>query len=299
MGKSTPGEGGSYIRNLKFVIEDTKNKFDRLNENDTRWPCPFCIVICPTKIKCRIHIKRDHPSIYNANEEEFSQVSQSAEENSSNISGPRDLHEFLRLVEENENSMKFSQGSNENAENQDDESNLKKCSHCPPKLSHKTYKGVRGLKIHHFKMHKDVDFTYFDGQSNSTNVSIDDIESKIGFLNTHTKVIKRIPKGARISAGYELAKIIDECVSKNDLNSWQNLLFFAYGAFQTPKRKSKSESLTRLVKHNIKNFNVNKISPNMEVKDRKNLPLNKRVEAKISTFATFVVQQNFFYLLTA
>lgn len=73
-----------------------------------------------------------------------------------------------------------------------------------------------------------------------------------------------------------------ECVSKNDLNSWQRLLFFAYGAFQTPKRKSKSESLTRIIKHNIKNFNEQQILPNMEVKNRKNLPLNKRVEAKIS-----------------
>lgn len=277
MGDCSPGEGTSGVRNLKFLIQDTKDKFAQSNKNDNRWPCPFCIAITETKIKCRIHIKRDHPSIYNMNEEELSQLSQMEEGNSNDVSGPKDLKEFLRLVEED-----ISQNSNENSQDEDDGSNLKKCSHCPPKLSHKTYKGFRGLKIHHFKMHKDVEFTCFDNQSSTVDVSINQIEDRLGLLNTNTKIIKRIPKGARMSAGYELAKLIDECVSKNDLTSWQNLLFFAYGAFQTPKRKSKSESLTRILKRNIKNYNINKIDPNMEMKNRKNLPLNKRVEAKIS-----------------
>lgn len=60
------------------------------------------------------------------------------------------------------------------------------------------------------------------------------------------------------------------------------MLIFAYNAFQVPKRKSKSESLTRLVKSNIKNLNSDIDTSHIESKKRENLPLNKRVEAKIS-----------------
>lgn len=50
----------------------------------------------------------------------------------------------------------------------------------------------------------------------------------------------------------ELAELIDECVGNNDMRSWHNLLCFAYHAFQTPIRKSKLQSLARLVKQNRK-----------------------------------------------
>lgn len=69
---------------------------------------------------------------------------------------------------------------------------------------------------------------------------------------------------------------------KNDINSWQNLVFFAYGAFQVPKRKKKSESLTRIVKQNIKNLDFQSLHSKIETKVLKNLLLNKRVEFKIS-----------------
>lgn len=71
MGDASPGEGTSNIRNLKTLIQDTKEKFNKINTNDKRWPCSFCIMIENTKIKCLIHVKNDHPNIYDANEEVF------------------------------------------------------------------------------------------------------------------------------------------------------------------------------------------------------------------------------------
>ena len=133
-----------------------------------------------TKIKCRIHIKRDHPNIYNANEAQFSQLSQTFSENfnSETENCPKDLNEFLKLVTDDRN------GSVE-ASTQDSqrEENLKKCIHCPLELSDKTYKGVRGLKIHHNKMHKDIEFSYFENGDNVDNITIESIEENI--LNKH------------------------------------------------------------------------------------------------------------------
>lgn len=183
MGDSSTGEGGSNIRNLTSIIQATKDKFNQLHINDKRWPCPFCIIISKTKIRCRIHIKRDHPILYNRNEEEFSQLTQvetTPEEN---------LLDNLIDYSDNPNSAKDAQSS------QCDD-NLKKCIHCPPNLAYKLYRGVRGLKIHHFKMHKDKVFSFFDNDSNADDVSIDYIENKIGHLNKN----KRIPKEARTSA---------------------------------------------------------------------------------------------------
>lgn len=148
MGDDSAGEGPSNIRNLKFLIEDAKYKFNKTNINDDRWPCPFCITISKTKIQCRIHIKNDHPMIYNTNEVEFSQLTQTCLEATLNQSevenGPNDLNEFLKLVSEGENNS-----SQDIRQHSQREENLKKCIHCPANLSHKTYKGVRGLKIHH------------------------------------------------------------------------------------------------------------------------------------------------------
>lgn len=76
MGDDSAGEGTSNIRNLKFLLEETKCKFNKINVNDNRWPCPFCITISKTKIQCRIHVKNDHPMLYKANEVQFSQLTQ-------------------------------------------------------------------------------------------------------------------------------------------------------------------------------------------------------------------------------
>lgn len=72
MGDSSAGEGPSNIKTLETLIDVTKKKFHELHPNDKRWPCPFSICKTQTMIKCRIHVMKEYPSIYNANEQEFS-----------------------------------------------------------------------------------------------------------------------------------------------------------------------------------------------------------------------------------
>lgn len=54
--------------------------------------------------------------------------------------------------------------------------------------------------------------------------------------------MKRIPKGARMLAAYELAKLIEKAVEKNDLSSWEELLFFPFRAFQVPENNKRNLS---------------------------------------------------------
>lgn len=177
-----------------------------------------------TKIQCLIHVKRDHPNIYNANEEVFSQFSHcddriDNDKESADNSVTNDLDTLLQLIAEEE---RKENAINENANPKKREDNLKSCVNCPARLSHKLYVGVRGLKIHHGKMHKDIEFSYFEGDCILDDSSTESIKNRLGHLNKYVKIIKRIPKGARITAANELSKIIDSCVSENNLNSWEN-----------------------------------------------------------------------------
>lgn len=146
------------------------------------------------------------------------------------------------------------------------------------------FHGNRGLKIHHCRKHKDIPFIENNSTNESTHnddVSTANIESILAHYNRKIRIIKRIPKSARITAAYELARLMDICVSNNDLRSWNDLLCFAYRAFQIPIRKSKSESLSRLVKRNIKNL-TNPTVENRTSTNSKNSSLSTRVEAKVS-----------------
>lgn len=207
MGDSSGGDAGpSGIKNLKELLQKSKKEYKESNPTDKRWPCPFCPIKEKTLIRCKIHVKNEHPTIYNANEEEFSQFyEQTTQDSSINI----DLNEFLKLVSEDNLTENVSR--NDCTVNFDEDDNLKKCIHCPPELAHKSYRGIRGLKIHHCKMHKEIEFLYHDDNTIITPTSIQYIERKIGQLNKDIKIIKRIPKGARITAAIELAKIIDPC----------------------------------------------------------------------------------------
>lgn len=321
MGDSSAGEGPSNIKNLKTLIEDQKKKFHELHPNDKRWPCPFCYYKSRTQIKCRIHIMKEHTTIYNANEHEFSLL---MDENtlylseSDSISFVSDMHDsqllevtqaalqvdtqtikknplqcdvcskiFKTVKGAKTHSIKcksLSKLSTDVSYSQllDNADNLKKCPHCPNN-SRKLYNGNRGLKIHHSRKHKNITFVENNYSHNSmcNNVSIANIESILAHFNRNIRVIKRIPKSARITGAYELARLMDICVMNNDLESWENLLCFAYRAFQIPIRKSKSESLARLVKHNIKNL-TDPIVINHAKKTTKNSSLSLRVEAKVS-----------------
>lgn len=74
--------------------------------------------------------------------------------------------------------------------------------------------------------------------NDTSTITIESITDKLASMKRNTKLLKRIPKGARVLAGHNLAIIIDKCVQKNDIKSWFDLLFFSYAAFQIPEKKN-------------------------------------------------------------
>lgn len=74
-------------------------------------------------------------------------------------------------------------------------------------------------------------------------------------LKSNVKVLKRIPKAARLLAAQELARIVD-AINKDvtSYSGWWQLLTFAYVAFKSPDKKNKqtsSLSLATIVKRNL------------------------------------------------
>lgn len=128
-----------------------------------------------------------------------------------------------------------------------------KCPYCPPKLSKKLYKLPNGLRIHCTKIHPDKSPPNMFN-NNDSEITIESAVDKLAFMKKNIKVLKRIPKGARVVAAYNLPKIIDKCVQNNDVKSWCDLLFFSYAAFRIPDKKLKSSSLGRIVKNKINNL---------------------------------------------
>lgn len=95
------------------------------------------------------------------------------------------MEKILKLIAEEEERKE--KAVNENLNPKEREDNLKSCVHCPPILSYKLYRGVRGLKIHHCKMHKDIEFSYFEGDDILYDSSTESIKNRIGHLNKYVK----------------------------------------------------------------------------------------------------------------
>ncbi|GAV08770.1 hypothetical protein RvY_18416 [Ramazzottius varieornatus] len=80
--------------------------------------------------------------------------------------------------------------------------------------------------------------------------SADDENRSVNPVKRFVPTIKRIPRGARITAASALLDIGRECVRKNDVKHWQKLLTFPSVAFKLSEPSSK-KSFTTLVKENI------------------------------------------------
>ncbi len=213
---------------------------------------------------------------------------------------PDDLIEFLKLVENdypefNERAENVTNDKTKNTEKlgfvsegyefmksngkeHNDETLTGSCPYCPPELSKKLYKLPNGLKIHCTKMHPEKSSPSIVNNDESE-ITIESVIDKLVYMKKNVKVLKRIPKGARVVAAYNLSKIIDKCVQNNDIKSWCDLLFFSYAAFQIPEKKLKSNSLVRIVKRNINDLQL----PNVQASNgTKQADLTKRIESKIS-----------------
>lgn len=71
----------------------------------------------------------------------------------------------------------------------------------------------------------------------------------ISELKQSTRIVKRIPKGARSLVASDLSRLIEKCVAKNEISDWKNLLLFAYKTLNLPDKKD-GVSLVQIIKQN-------------------------------------------------
>ena len=148
------------------------------------------------------------------------------------------------------------------------------CEHCPANKP-RSFKSLQGLHIHITKSHKILKETDHD-------IELDKVLENLSTLKSRIRLLKRIPKSARPLAAKKFNELARKCISRNDLESWNDLLTFSYKCFQVPikTKKSKQRSLASIVKENINQFEITDIHTEKLV----TADLKKRVEAKISDF---------------
>lgn len=127
----------------------------------------------------------------------------------------------------------------------------------PPKLNNTPRKRTSecefcGRYFSNIKLHKckqcDVNPQF---KSQPMNVP-DDVHILLASLKSSRHVIKRIPKAARLIAASTLSKTIDCCIKSNDLESWNNLLIFAYKYLHIPSERKQNISITSIILKNFK-----------------------------------------------
>ena len=85
-------------------------------------------------------------------------------------------------------------------------------------------------------------------------------------------------KVPRIFAADKLTQVIDRCVSLNSVETWRDLLLFAYIALRIPEKSAKKDkSLVSKIKDNVQSF---KLSPAPLVKHSKQ-SLARRIHTKV------------------
>ncbi|PSN49584.1 hypothetical protein C0J52_09731, partial [Blattella germanica] len=123
------------------------------------------------------------------------------------------------------------------------------CPHCP-QGDNRIFRGARGLRIHHARVHSDICDSTKVMPASCANLSDSPLQ-----LKKTVRVLHRIPKGARSSAADRLQSLINICISTNDDHDWSNLMLFAYSALRVPD-KNINKSLVSKIKDNISNFRL-------------------------------------------
>ena len=86
-----------------------------------------------------------------------------------------------------------------------------------------------------------------------------DLPEMIANWKRHTKVLARVPKGARVAAAEALDSLMQKVVTDNDVLSWSRLFGFAFDAFKCPSKEpapggSNQSSLATKVRAQINNY---------------------------------------------
>lgn len=135
--------------------------------------------------------------------------------------------------------------------------NLLRCPECPvPRY----YKGSRGLNIHVAKKHRQSHTQLSSTVLSQPNVtapsqSPDHTRTDIPFhqilsdLKNSRPILKRIPRGARVSVAKSLSHTIKTVLSDNSIRNWELLLTFTFKVLHINSDEN-SKSLTKIVKDN-------------------------------------------------
>lgn len=143
----------------------------------------------------------------------------------------------------NRNDIQNSDKSNVSLEN------LVKCDQCSQA---RFFKGNRGLKIHCSKVHR--------LESNSTQMQLTTSQiciefwRKISNFKNNLPIVKRIPRGARISVAKCLIHDLKKVILSNSLQAWEHLLTFPYRILHVPKNPLDQNSLTNKIKQNCQQY---------------------------------------------
>ena len=125
---------------------------------------------------------------------------------------------------------------------------------------------------------------------------LDRVKSQMGTWKKNIKVLKRVPKGARVAAAEALSTLLENVNEKNDVCAWVRLFGFSYSALRCPSKSSSNEarrpSLATRVRHQINDYlrTLSLPSPddnnNSDVAEKPNTEstLGKRVSSKLADF---------------
>jgi hypothetical protein len=115
----------------------------------------------------------------------------------------------------------------------------------------------------------------------------EDLSGLLSQLRATTRVIRRIPKGARLAVAEEYSKVVNRCVSQNTTDSWKHLLLFVYSTLSLSKDLSATckVSLTTLVKRNLSDQSIKRINDCVREplqKKRNSSSMAKLVESRLA-----------------
>ncbi|KAL0869525.1 hypothetical protein ABMA27_005795 [Loxostege sticticalis] len=150
------------------------------------------------------------------------------------------------------------------------------------------FKGSRGLKIHESRVHRhETPITTSLSHPNAVPppVSCDDVPlwKRLSSLKCNRPLVKRIPRGARISVARALSQCISQVVKFNNLINWDQLLTFAYRTLYIERGHVNEGSLSQLIKDNCQNSDPLPYVPFAPNSSNRNSSSNSKiVERKIT-----------------
>lgn len=157
---------------------------------------------------------------------------------------------------------------------------------CPICADHKRYKGQRGLSIHCVRAHSPRIDPLPEIPTNnasaiaSSSSSPSSLGKLLASLKMSSKLVRRVPRGARACAARSLAECVARVVTENNRSSWERLLTFSYKNFHIPHTKS-NRSLSTIIKSNLVHPAFGSSDNSVTDKQTQNLSSNPKYKTRL------------------